>query len=340
MKMFIKIMLIFLLILFITDIAAGFYFYHISVARTKKDFLKNDSALTGSYTTEVQSAVNTQEEVLAVNAKLFSPPPDADTENEKVEIDWFNKQPYKEVNITSDEGLNLVGYYLAAKEPTYKTAILAHGYSAQGTFMGTYAKIYYDMGYNVLLPDDRGHGKSGGSYIGFGWADRKDYMKWIDYVIDTEGENSQIILHGVSMGGATVLMTSGESLPDNVKAIVSDCAYTSVKDELVYQLKRLYHLPSFPILDTTSILSKIRAGYSFEEASALKQVKLSKTPTLFIHGDADKFVPFEMVKELYQACSSEKELFVVPGAGHGAAYDTDTAGYKNRVREFAEKYIR
>lgn len=337
MKMFIKLIIIFILIFFVSDIAASFYFYDLSIARTKKDFLRNDSALARSFSDEAPSALNTAADALPANAKVFSST--VVIEDEKAEIDWFTKQPYEEVNITSDDGLDLVGYYLPSLAPSVKTAILAHGYSAQGTYMGSYAKIYYDMGYNVLLPDDRAHGKSEGNYIGFGWADRKDYIKWINYIIDSVGRNSQIILHGVSMGGATVLMTSGENIPDNVKAIISDCAYTSVWDELKYQLKRMYNLPAFPILNTTSFLSKIRAGYSFKEASALKQVKSSKTPTLFIHGDADKFVPFYMVNELYQACSSEKDIFIVSGAGHGDAYDTDTAGYKNKVREFAEKYI-
>lgn len=141
------------------------------------------------------------------------------------------------------------------------------------------------------------------------------------------------------MGGAAVLMTSGENLPSNVKAIVSDCAYTSVKDELSYQMKRMYHLPSFPLLNVTSIITKIKAGFTFEEASALQQVKNSKTPTLFIHGGNDEFVPTSMVNELFEACRSEKELFIVPGAGHGAALDTDPDGYIAKVKDFTEKYI-
>lgn len=187
--------------------------------------------------------------------------------------------------------------------------------------------------------DDRGHGKSEGSYIGFGWQDRKDYLKWIDYTINTVGKDSEIVLHGVSMGGATVLMTSGEDLLDNVKAIISDCAYTSVKDQLEYQLKEMYHLPSFPIMQSTSLLTKIRAGYSFEEASALEQVAKAKTPILFIHGDADAFVPYEMVNRLYEKCRSEKDIFIVPNAQHGTAYRDDKVGYEKKVTEFISKYV-
>lgn len=351
MKVFLKILCVLILIVLITDIAGSFYFYHISVARTSKDFLANDSALINEIAAENISVYPAD---VPANAKLYSTMQEEQPETqpgelqkeqqeeqqvEQIETGWFSNQPYEEVSITSEDGLKLAGYYLGAIVPTNKTAILAHGYSSQGTYMGSYAKIYYDMGYNVLLPDDRGHGRSEGNFIGFGWTDRKDYLKWIDFIINRVGQDSQIVLHGVSMGGATVLMTGGELLPTAVKAIVSDCSYTSVQAELEYQLKRLYNLPAFPILDSTSLLSKIRAGYSFKEASALEQVKRSKTPTLFIHGDADKFVPFSMVYELYEACTSEKDIYIVPGAGHGAAFDTDTAGYRNKVGEFVGKYV-
>jgi len=366
MKMFIKILAVVLIIAFVTNVGASFYFYNLSVARTKKDFLAN--ALVNTVSAEsVTDSDQQEEESATVNAKVYSAHPEnmgdeysaqqsdmaevyggqekdlvelpeAQEEN-VVEVDWFNKQPYEEVSIISDDGLKLVGYYLAATTPTTKTAILAHGYSSKGIWMGSYAKIYYDLGYNVLLPDDRGHGNSEGKYIGFGWSDRNDYLKWIDFIINKVGEKSQIVLHGVSMGGATVLMTSGENLPEAVKAIVSDCSYTSVWAELKYQLKRLYKLPPFPILNSTSILTKLRTGYSFKEASALEHVKKSKTPTLFIHGDSDDFVPTSMVYELFEAASSEKELFIVQGAGHGNSMETNVSNYKNKIKEFTEKYI-
>lgn len=333
MKIFIKISSVFIIVAIIVNIVASFYFYNLAIARTNKDLLTKNKFFEQVVSASAEvSTVTTFRQNSEIVTKVSS-----DTDNE---INWYNKNIYEEVNIVSDDGLNLKGYYRNAETPTLKTVILAHGYSSQGTFMGPYAELYNDMlGYNVLLPDDRGHGTSEGDYTGFGWLDRMDYIKWIDFIIDKLGQDCEIVLHGVSMGGATVLMTSGENLPDNVKAIVSDCAYTSVKDELEYQFKRMYNLPSFPILSTTSILTKLKAGYFFSEASALEQVKKSTTPTLFIHGTADEFVPFYMVNQLYQACNSTKELLVVPNAGHGAAYSTDNSGYANRVSEFIEKFV-
>jgi hypothetical protein len=241
----------------------------------------------------------------------------------------------------SDDGIHLKAFYIAAPEHSDKTVIIAHGYAGNATQMSGYARMYYErLGYNILLPDARGHGDSGGDYIGFGWPERMDYLKWIQRVLEDNGENTQVILHGVSMGGATVMMTSGEDLPPNVKAIVEDCGYTSVMDELTFQLKRMYHLPAFPIVDTTSILTKIRAGYSFGEASALEQVKKSKTPTLFIHGDSDTFVPTEMVHTLYENSPVEKGLYIVHKAGHGEAFRMDPVQYESVVTEFIEKFVK
>lgn len=302
---------IFIFVLF-ADIAASFYCYHKAIARLKKVSFQGNEDL------ETTTAIPSEES----------------------RYEWFTTVTLHDLEIISVDGLKLHGYFIEAETSTNKTAILAHGYANRGKEMVAFAKFYHgELGYNVLMPDDRGHGESEGNYIGFGWPDRKDYLKWIDYIIHTLGEDSEIVLHGISMGGAAVLMTSGEDLPHHVKAIISDCAYTSVKDELKYQLKRKYHLPSFPILHTTSLLTKIRAGYFFGEASALKQVAKSKTPILFIHGDADVFVPYEMVNRLYKECVSEKAIYVVPNAQHATAHNDDKDGYEKRVTGFIDKYI-
>ncbi|MBV6714410.1 alpha/beta hydrolase [Paenibacillus chitinolyticus] len=295
------------------DVGGSFYFYHVAIERAPKYFLLSSPDL-GSR--PAAAGFN-------VDGKA-----------------WIDSHPYEEMELTSDDGLKLRGYYWHAPAPTKKTVIIAHGYAGKGKDMGIYAAFYHDkLGYNVLIPDDRGHGESEGDYIGFGWPDRKDYVKWIDLMIGKVGADAEIVLHGVSMGGATVLMTSGERLPANVKAVVADCGYTSVEDQLSYQLDRMYHLPSFPIVQSTSLLTKMRAGYGFAEASALEQVRRTKLPVLFIHGDADTFVPFEMAGELYDAAGGEKELFVVPKARHGKAYQTDPTGYESRVTAFIAKYI-
>jgi uncharacterized protein len=288
------------------------YFYDMAVARSSKDFL-------------------------ARSRDLDLPKKDGKS---AFQSSWLESQPFETLKITSRDGLSLVAYWLPAAEPTANTVILAHGYSSRAMHMSDFARFYHEqMGWNVLLPDARGHGASEGAYIGFGWPDRLDYLQWIDLAIARTGAGARIVLHGISMGGATVLMVSGESLPSNVVAVVEDCGYTSADDVLTWQLRRMYNLPREPLIPDTSRLTKQRAGYSFEEASALEAVKRSRIPTLFIHGDADTFVPFDMVHRLYDACPAEKELFVVHGATHGMSFWTDQAGYEAAVRAFLGRHL-
>lgn len=306
----IALLLLFLLVL----AAAGLYFYRVAIARTEKAFLSANPDLVSG-----EAAESSLEDAGA----------------------WWNRQVFEEWSIRSEDGLRLHAYYLPAERQTDKTVILAHGYSGHAAAMSGLARMYSEaLGFNVLLPDARGHGRSGGRYIGFGWRDRFDMAGWIGRILAHAGEGSQIVLHGVSMGGAAVMMASGEKLPPNVKAIIEDCGYTSVKDELAYQLRRMYRLPAFPMIPITSLVTKLRAGYFFGEASALEQVKKSKTPILFIHGGADLFVPTAMVYELYENGPAEKKLFVVPDAGHGLARQADPGGYDREVAAFIGTYVR
>ncbi|MBM7841030.1 fermentation-respiration switch protein FrsA (DUF1100 family) [Alkalihalobacillus xiaoxiensis] len=254
---------------------------------------------------------------------------------------WLNKQALTEVAITSNDGLQLKATYIPARMETLKCVILAHGYGGKGEEMYGFARLYAEsLNYNVLIPDARGHGKSEGDYIGFGWHERKDYLKWIHYLLARHGRQALIALHGISMGGATVLMTSGEELPMQVKAIVADCAYTSTSEILTHQLKQMYQLPAFPFLPLASLYTRLRSGFSFYEASALKQVQQAHVPILFFHGDQDKVVPVEMVYRLSETAPEGSERVVVSGAEHGMAYRTDSVQYEDKLRGFLARNIR
>ena len=221
----------------------------------------------------------------------------------------------------------------------HKYAVLFHGYTGAAWQMASFGKVYYDMGWSILTPDALAHGSSGGDYIGMGWLERPDVIGWIDSIVSEDPE-AEIVLHGVSMGGATVMMAAGEDLPDNVKCIVADCGYSSVWDEFRLQLKNVFNLPAFPLLNAASLVCQIRAGYGFKEASSVKQLQRAAVPMLFIHGDADTFVPFSMLDVVYEACASvEKEKLVVHDAAHGAAADADPELYWDTVTAFVGKYV-
>lgn len=261
-----------------------------------------------------------------------------DTKKREKELAWIKeKAEEREIESTKNGNLKLHAYRIKAEKESNIWVIALHGYMSDGTKMVTYAQKFYEKGYNVLLPDLRGHGKSEGDYIGMGWHDRLDIIDWINY-LNREYPDCKIALFGVSMGAATVMMTTGEDLPKNVVVAVEDCGYTSVWDEFKYQLKRIYHLPAFPVLNAGNKSCKKYAGYTFKEASAIEQVKKSDIPTLFIHGDEDDFVPYEMLDELYKAADCEKSKLVIEGAGHGKAASKNPELYWNTVYAFINKY--
>jgi fermentation-respiration switch protein FrsA (DUF1100 family) len=246
---------------------------------------------------------------------------------------WVDSSAKEVVSISSSDGLNLVGDVFTTDANSHNWVIAIHGYTGKRQQMYSYARYYAEQGYNVLTPDMRSHGDSEGKFIGMGWLDKEDVKLWIDHVLGIDPD-AQIILHGVSMGGATVMMTSGEDLPHNVKAIIDDCGYTSVWDEFTDEARYLFNISQFPILYTASAISKIRAGYTFQEASALEQVKNTSIPIFFIHGEEDNFVNTRMVYSLYDACNSQKDLYVVEGAGHGQALYMDPDKYFTKVFGF------
>jgi uncharacterized protein len=308
-----------LILTVIVLVGAGNYFYNVAINR-------NDEAIKLYGSEEAVEAVSALEEEQKRLQELRS---------------WTEKQDFEEVEIQSDDGLTLSARYLKNDAPNGKTVILAHGYKGNNEQLPEVTRFYYEKGYDILKPDARGHGKSGGEYIGYGWHDRNDLRKWIDYVIE-EKDQKTIFLHGFSMGASTVLMASGEDLPNEVKGIIADSGYTSVKEELAHQLKYLYNLPSFPLMDITSLVTEIRAGFSFEEASALNQVKKKRNdlPLFIIHGDKDELVPSEMAHRLYENTSGMKELWIIPDVGHTQGFLDEEEEYKRRLMEFIDEAMK
>lgn len=254
---------------------------------------------------------------------------------------WYqdaHKQHWFEMSATRH--LKLDANYISADKSTRKTIIIAHGFMSDKNRMFDYAYLFHNLGYNVLLPDARGHGDSQGNYIGYGWPDRLDYVRWAKKVIHHTGQNSQIAIFGTSMGGATTMMVSGvKGLPTQVKAFIEDCGYTDVYSEIAYQAKEMYHLPKFPLVDIVSGINHVKNGYSFKKASALKQVAKNKRPMLFIHGAKDQFVPTKMVYPLYRADKGPKQLLIVPGAAHSRSFSTHPKLYTATVKKFLNKYL-
>lgn len=248
--------------------------------------------------------------------------------------EWLAEQPQEEVWVTSEDGLKLFGRFFPCGSSA-KTVLCFHGYTSEGlNDYSTLARFYLEQGFNLLIVDERAHGRSEGTYIGFGCLDRRDAKIWIDYLVERMGEDSSILLHGDSMGAATVLMTTGLTLPKQVKAAVSDCAFTSAWEVFTAVLKNMYHLPAFPIMQIANRMVKKNAGYELDECNARREVKKAQVPILFIHGKNDTFVPCSMVYELYEACRTEKKLVVIDGAGHVESCYKNPEKYEEAIRSF------
>ncbi len=267
--------------------------------------------------------------------------PEDNSVNEE-KIAWFHNQVLEEFEITNEKGFRLKGYLLPAENESDIYVFCSHGYRGNGRLeFQNMAKYYHDKGYNIFIVDHQAAGESDGKYIGFGYHECKDCFTWLDFMRNEFGKDIQIILHGVSMGCATVTMMSGnDRLPSNVKFTVADCGYTSALDEFLHNAGQIKTLAK-PVINIASKFNKLISGYEFKDANPIEAVKTAKVPMLFIHGSIDTFVPTKMVYELYNNCTAaDKDILIVEGAAHAESYPVDSTSYEARIDKFAEKYIK
>ena len=243
------------------------------------------------------------------------------------------EQSYERVSVLSRDGLMLSGRYYHVRDGA-PLAIGFHGYrsSCLTDFSGG-AELNFSLGYNLLLVDQRAHGKSEGTTITFGVRERYDCLDWVNYALRRFGDDTQLLLYGISMGAATVLMASGLDLPENVKAIIADCPYSTpcAIIETVSDQMRIPHGLARPFV---KLAARLYGGFDIEEADALRAVAKAKVPILLIHGESDNFVPCAMSEEIYLANPQLVQRHTFPGADHGISYLVDKKRYTKIVKEF------
>lgn len=267
-----------------------------------------------------------------------------DEEKSDEEREWEKEQEWERKWVRKNGGhiwiqnqneMWLHSYYIENQIESNQYVILVHGYNGQGLDMAGEARRFYEQGYHIIMPDLRAHGQSDGFARGMGWLDHFDLVEWIS-CITTRFPNAEIVLMGVSMGAAAVMMTVGEQLPENVKACIEDCGYTSVWEEFESVQKDIFHLPAYPVLYAASLICKIRAGFWLQEADCMKQLQKAAVPLLFIHGDQDHFVPFGMLKPLYYSAPRPKQKLVIQGAGHAESSRVNPKLYWDTIWTFLE----
>lgn len=260
---------------------------------------------------------------------------------------WARRgEGFREATIQALDGLILWAALVPGHPDCHRWAICVHGYHDTFESMGAIACHYHQVGWNVLMPDQRGHGQSEGNYVGWGYDERLDLLGWVNYIIRRDKE-AEILLHGVSMGAASVLMATGGALPKQVKAAISDCSYTSIEAEMRYVFSHYKadiapNLPPLPAGILFSALRKVtlrRAGYDLRQAAPVKAVTRSKIPTLFIHGAEDRFVPSLMMRKLYQAAQCPKSFLWMPDAAHAASAGTNPDLYWTSVSTFLQNHF-
>ena len=250
---------------------------------------------------------------------------------------WMQQHTASMVEITSYDGLRLQAALIPAENPK-GVLILFHGYRSRADVdFVLQLSGYHQQGYTLLVPWQRSHGTSEGKLITYGVKERKDCQKWAEYAAKTFGKELPVFLGGISMGCATVVMSLGLSLPENVVGVIADCGFTSPWEIMAFVAKKRYHLPVFPVLYLVGFFVKLAGGFSLKEADTRKILQNNTIPVLFIHGKEDDFVPLFMTMQNYEACRGEKELFLVEGAAHAVSYAVDPRGYSEKVFAFLEK---
>ena len=242
--------------------------------------------------------------------------------------------PSEDLTLESFDGLKLHAKKFSPAETSNRWAILVHGYGRDGTFAYDYAEEYLKRGWNVLIPDLRAAGESEGTFITMGVLESRDIVLWSEK-ISSDNPDAKIIIHGVSMGAATTLLTAAQE-PKNLCAVVEDCGFTSAYEMFTAQIEKLFGLPEYPVMPCANIVCKIKTGVKISDAAPIEVVDKIKVPILFIHGDADKLIPLEMMEKLFDKAVVPKEKFIVEGAGHADAKSTNPDAYFDKIFKFLE----
>ena len=251
---------------------------------------------------------------------------------------WLRDHGAQDVYMESRDGLNLHGHYIPAKDPR-GTVILAHGYrSTKLVDFGLFLELYHQLGMNLLIPDQRAHGKSEGKYITFGVKESGDFLQWLEYH-NEHFSDCPVILSGISMGASTVMYLADRKLPQNVKGLIVDCGFTSPADIIGKVFKDVTHLPPKPSLWIADLFARLFAGFSLYERSSLRSLPRNTLPIIMVHGTADHFVPCSMTEQGYAVCNGPKQLFLAQDAGHGVSMLIEPEKYEKLIIEFLDKYL-
>lgn len=214
-----------------------------------------------------------------------------------------------------------------------RVAVLCHGITYCLLGAVKYAKIFHELGFDCVFYDHRNHGLSGRAPTTMGVCEARDLSAVCDWALDRFGRNAVLGTHGESMGAATVMLHAPQY--PALSFAIEDCGYSSLAKQISHNIHDMYHLPVFPIVPLASLISRLRGGMLFCQVVPMDAAaRCEKLPMLFIHGENDTFVPYEMVHEIYGAKPGFRRIKTFPGAEHAKSYSSDPAGYRACMESF------
>ncbi|GKQ42453.1 alpha/beta hydrolase [Companilactobacillus sp. RD055328] len=249
----------------------------------------------------------------------------------------FKELPHEIWSMNRD-GLELKAFYYEQKKPSDKTIILVHGFGATHNSLNIFGQLFYQLGFNVLMPDNRAAGISEGKYMSFGFHEKTDVLAWIDQ-LNEKISNQKIVLFGASMGAATILQTLSLQLPNNVVALIEDSSYIGTSEIIEFHANKKVGKIAKLIVPLLSAYSKIKLGFWYSEASPQQAIKNSNLPIMFIAGGKDQTVPPIMSKKLYDSYQGPKDFYENPQGIHIRSYNQDPPAYEFMIKDFLKKYI-
>lgn len=222
----------------------------------------------------------------------------------------------------------------AEKKSPERYVICSHGYTDNRYGTLKYAKIYLDLGCNVIAYDLRGHGKNEKTFCTYSARESKDLNCLIEDTYQRCGQDIVLGLHGESLGSATSIAVLGYT--QKPAFVVADCGFADIENVLKGGLKAMNPALAF-MLKPASLAAKLKYGYSFSEMKPVNALPENKVPILFIHGSADTFISPDNSKRMQEATGGYSELHLIPGAAHAKSILTDHDSYVKYVEEFLRK---
>ena len=244
----------------------------------------------------------------------------------KAESEWLEGIA-KKVQIENSENKEITALEIKNEHVSHSYIIICHQYGGSPASMEEYARHFYDLGFNIIMPYMRGHGDSPYNNITFGWKDSDDVTAWVNSIV-REDEDARIALFGVSLGANAVAVCASEELPENVRLVIADSCYTSMEALLKEYVKNETPFSSLLVTGLTAAFAKNKLGGNAEFTDTIIKIRDIELPIMFINGENDEVVPPLVSKRLYENCDAEgvEEVIIEEGL-HGRNLQADKETY-------------